>query len=332
MKPNDPQRRAFDELQESMNRGFKKAIEVKKTLTRYLQWLQNCRRAVRKLLASARSTIGPKLHLHSKIFKAQIRAFEFLVKGYTGLDETLEWWIKRAQEVNEGESKKLSECTNRLKHIVHELSSLYEHFTSPPRRLTECQTTETALETGFENHCLHMQYYHELEEIVARLVQAISDLSQPLAQMNHFLDESTETLNAIFVEKFKSIAGDVRGKLAIDYAEAISGMEEAAKSALCVFDQPSFAEMTLYQFSNAPLKLIVQTAYESKSGSELTVRVDDLVDLLDANHFEYWRVKNAKGEEGFVPACSLKPFVPGPPAKGPQLPVAPGATPGRTRD
>jgi hypothetical protein len=327
MKASENHRRALDCLQTSIASAIDSANRVKKTVTRYVQWLHNCRKLLRRIAQCSSSCSNSDPHLHPQILGAQNAAFRFLDSGCAKFDPLLERvWIPKAQTVNDAAAKKLDEHIARLRRISQALQTLYEHFMGQIHRPAECATTEAALETGFSHHCMYMRYFHELGELETRFDQGMADLTKTISDMNHFLNQSASQVNQFFVKRFgKAITGDSAGGLAVDQADALTATRMVVASSLSTFNQPSFAPATLYQFSDVPMKLVAKASYEGMCAGETSVDADEVVDALDTSGAEYWMIKKADGQEGLVAAAALRPLPAGPGTK--RASVMPGAGP-----
>jgi hypothetical protein len=137
----------------------------------------------------------------------------------------------------------------------------------------------------------------------------MTDLTKIISDMNHFLNQSTAQVNQFFVKKFgRAITGDTIGNLSIDQAEGLAATKAVVLSSLSTFNQPSFVPTTLYQFNDLPIRLIAKIAYNGVEETEVSLEVDEVVDSIDTTCAEYWMVRKADGQEGFVPATALRPL------------------------
>jgi hypothetical protein len=313
MKGSDAHRRAFDALQAAIASALEAGNRVKKTLNRYVQWLQNCRRLVRRLTSNANAGMGTDPHLHAQIRGAQNEAFHFIAQACNGMDALLEnVWIKHAQLVIDAAPKKLDEHSLRLRGGAQALSSLYETFASEIAHGGDVTTTRPALETGFTHHCVYVRYEHELGELEVRLEQAMVDLAKTVSDLNHFLDKSTTQVNQLFVKRFRKILGsDMAEKFAMDNVEALATTRAVIKGSLSTFKQPSFTAVSLCQFQDVKMKMVVKAAYDASDDKGATVQTDEIVEVIDTRGHDYWVVRKGDGTEGYVPARILWPHTAG---------------------
>jgi hypothetical protein len=311
MRQSDPHRRALDSLQASIASAIDCATRVKKTVSRYHQWLLNCRRLLRRIAGGCKACTNTDTHLHPQVLDAQNDAFTRLGNSCEGFDVLMEKvWIEKAQQVNDAAAKKVDENSARLKRIAQALPTLYEHFMSHVRRQPDFPDAVNALESGWTNHCVYMRYFHEIEELEGRFEQGMADLTKTINDMNFFLDRSSTQVNQLFVKRFgKNIAGETQAKLSTDFSDSLRATTTVALASLSQFKQPAFAQLTVYQFMDPlQMKFTVKERYDSMHEKELSVAQDDVVEMVDTSNVEYWWVKKSDGQEGFLPSTILKPM------------------------
>jgi hypothetical protein len=291
------------------------AVRARKAVSRYHQWLVNCRKLWRKITSGCKMCTNQDAHLHQQIVGAQNAAFTVMANSCNGFDQLIERvWISNAHTLNEAATKKVEQHVARFKWVSQAPPTLYDHFLSQVRRAPEWSSTAEALEAGFQNHCVFMRYFHELGEFESRFHQCVTDLSKTVTDMNQFLDRSSTQVNQFFVKRFgKSITGEAQSKLSGDEAGEISAALTVAIANLKVFQQPALPQFVIPQSPlfptdlGAPLRLIVKTHHDGTNPEELAVALDDQVELVRADSVSYWYGKASDRREGLVPVASLKP-------------------------
>jgi hypothetical protein len=310
-------KKALDNIRGVLTAANSCISNTKATLTRYIEWLDKSRKIMKHIHATLDNVHIDDPNLHPQILGAQRGTLTALSARCGKIQNFMELvFIKKSKEASQNYAKSLEPVIPELKHFMHLLANYHEGICSHVKRPVECTGTYLALEAAFSNHCTYLKYFIKIDEFEESMTDKMGQLLTLLNEINTHLDNSVAQVNKLFVGQFGRSLTEPSAtappvKLTKTEDDTFAAHNCVIVSAHAVFRQPAFQETCLYTFaSDPPMKMVAKSAYPAGSEEELSLDADEVVDLVNAEGLQFWKVRKGNGSEGYVSARGLKPYIP----------------------
>ena len=192
--------------------------------------------------------------------------------------------------------------SSQLEEFLNELESGINK--NPPKNC------EGAIQHGANTHILYLQYMKSIND------NGLQYLQQAFYQKLMELDEQiVNSINLIWTSMNQSAikhyhSPDTLGfsQLCPNNKDILTTQSLTAQSYHNSYFTPVFDLEPVTTFSDATVKMRATENFEGDKVGELKLELNEVVDVINSSYADWYKVRNCKGVEGFVPVSCLIPI------------------------
>ena len=315
MKNCPKQKRAYDKLQDL---AYQKTKEIQNEILTKLKeikdFLLSSKKAFRKILENALSIIKDDDDLSSHI----VRCNEFnkqIVQACTAIRKELkENYIPLMTNTIKEVTSTFSDFQSQTKAILQNIYNTFDNYYSQLNKSLEYTNGQTALDSGFANHCNFLSYINAIDQIEPEYLSIIEKIQVYTHKYVEFSNKTWTKINELYSKEFPIAKPKHLGRpktpiLTSAYQDSFNIIREESMKIFQIFREPELNLGPANQFKPTQIQMYVKYRYLGTDKGEISVREGDIVQLIDCSG-NMWEVQKdtPDKEQGLIPPLYLRPM------------------------
>ena len=309
MKVSSRQKAASESINQSIIQAIELATNTKKQIEKTAKWFLQTKAYLKKIAeATAQLQTGGK-HIHPLIESTAIKTMHLTESSmnvvYKVISSTL---INQAENYAQQCAHDISEINNKLKQYLNQTCELYEEYFVESK--TNFQTDiRSCASVGYDTHCTYLRYSHDLDDIDSQFRSSFNVLKEIDNKMLTFEHDLWEGLNEVFLAKVPHAAKADPAPPCQYHDKEFENIMATFQLGIQGFRMPYSQVACSYNFEQISLKMKAKKSFDGKKVGEISVSENEVIDVIDSSLAEFYKIRNANGNEGYVPVTVLEPIV-----------------------
>lgn len=213
-------------------------------------------------------------------------------------------------------SRYIHDCNTQIdtaKDVIEIVSSQLEDFLDEletgiykglPRNYAE------SVKRRVKTHTLYLQYMKSIHDNEVKYLQ--ESFYQKLIKLDEQIVNSINliwsNLNQSAIRNYHSSGSFRSPQLYPNNKDTLTKHSLSAQSYHNCYYSPVFNLKPIITFSDATVKMKATQNFDGDKVGELKLELNEVVDVINSSYADWYKVRNSKGVEGFVPVSCLIPY------------------------